>query len=174
METLDVEVPLARKLGSIALLYNLKKGVRALTPDAEAEYDSIDTVHAIRTELEKAGLSVELIEADRDLPERLRECRADIAFNIAEGLSGRAVKRRFLLFSTCWACRSPARMRPHWPSRWTRRFARNWPRPAACARPGSRWSGRAKKRGGFGFLSSSSPTRKVPARASAKRAWWTA
>lgn len=89
METLDVEVPLARKLGSIALLYNLKKGVRDLTPDAEAEYDSIETVHAIRTELEKAGLSVELIEADRDLPERLRECRADIAFNIAEGLSGR-------------------------------------------------------------------------------------
>ena len=89
METLDSEVPLARRLSSVALLYNLKKGVDARTPDAEAEYDSIDTVHAIRHELEKTGLTVELIEADRLLPERLKASRAEIAFNIAEGLSGR-------------------------------------------------------------------------------------
>ena len=89
METLDAEVPLARKLSTVALLYNLKKGVHVLAPDAEAEYDSIDTVHAILLELEKAGLAVEMIEADRNLPERLRACRADIAFNIAEGLTGR-------------------------------------------------------------------------------------
>lgn len=89
METLDSEVPLARRLRSVAILYNLKKGLDARTADAEAEYDSIDTVHAIQCELEKAGLNVELIEADRELPERLRSSRAEIAFNIAEGLQGR-------------------------------------------------------------------------------------
>jgi len=89
METLDAEVPLARRLNSVALLYNLKKGLDARTPDAEAEYDSIDTVRAIQREFEAMGLSVELIEADRELPERLKACRADLAFNIAEGLSGR-------------------------------------------------------------------------------------
>lgn len=89
METLDSEVPLARRLLTVALLFNLKKGHGGRTADAEAEYDSIETVHAIQGELEKAGLIVELIEADRELPERLRACRAEIAFNIAEGLSGR-------------------------------------------------------------------------------------
>ena len=89
METLDAEVPLARRLTNVALLYNLKKGLDGRTPDAEAEYDSIDTVHAIKRELEAIGLNVTLIEADRDLPERLKLCRAEIAFNIAEGLAGR-------------------------------------------------------------------------------------
>ena len=89
METLDSEVPLARHLHSVALLFNLKKGHGGRTADAEAEYDSIETVHAIQSELKKAGLTVELIEADRELPERLKACRAEIAFNIAEGLMGR-------------------------------------------------------------------------------------
>ena len=89
METLDSEVPLARQLSTVALLFNLKKGRIGRTADAEAEYDSIETVHAIRSELENAGLTVELIEADRELPERLKFSRAEIAFNIAEGLSGR-------------------------------------------------------------------------------------
>lgn len=89
METLDAEVPLARRLTNVALLYNLKKGLDGRTPDAEAEYDSIDTVHAIERELEAIGLNVTLIEADRSLPERLKLCRAEIAFNIAEGLAGR-------------------------------------------------------------------------------------
>ncbi len=89
METLDSEVPLPRRLTNVALVYNLKKGLDERTPDAEAEYDSIDTVHAIQHALESSGLTVELIEADRFLPERLKESRADFAFNIAEGLSGR-------------------------------------------------------------------------------------
>jgi hypothetical protein len=49
METLDAEVPLARQLHTVALLFNLKTGQGGRTADAEAEYDSIESVHAIRS-----------------------------------------------------------------------------------------------------------------------------
>jgi len=90
MEQLDSEVPLAPPIHAVAVLYNLKKGIEAKAPDAEAEYDKIDTVHAIRDALEAGGLSVTLLEADEGLPGLIRHAGADIAFNIAEGLSGRA------------------------------------------------------------------------------------
>jgi len=51
MEQLDSEVPLAPPIHTVAVLYNLKKGIAAKAPDAEAEYDKIDTVHAIRDAL---------------------------------------------------------------------------------------------------------------------------
>lgn len=89
MQTLDSEVPLARRISSVAIVCNLKKGLDTRTPDAEAEYDSIDTVTAIQSALEEGGLAVQRFEADRALPERLASCRAEFAFNIAEGLSGR-------------------------------------------------------------------------------------
>jgi D-alanine-D-alanine ligase len=60
-----------------------------LTPDAEAEYDSIDTVHAIREALAAAGIEAVLLECDGALPQKLSETHIDIAFNIAEGRSGR-------------------------------------------------------------------------------------
>ena len=89
MEQLDSEVPLAPPIHTVAVLYNLKKGIAAKAPDAEAEYDKIDTVHAIRDALESGGLSVTLLEADEGLPGLISHERPDIAFNIAEGLSGR-------------------------------------------------------------------------------------
>ncbi len=60
-----------------------------MTPDAEAEYDSIDTVHAIREALAAAGIEAVLLECDGALPQKLSETHIDIAFNIAEGRSGR-------------------------------------------------------------------------------------
>lgn len=73
----------------IGLIYNLKSESSDDTSDAQAEYDSIDTVYAIRDALISVGLNVLLFEADSTLPERLLHTHIDIAFNIAEGTSGR-------------------------------------------------------------------------------------
>lgn len=73
----------------VGLTYNLKKGIASEVEDLEAEYDDISTVHAIRDSLKKAGLKVELIEADENIFYRLQDAKPDIVFNIAEGLRGR-------------------------------------------------------------------------------------
>lgn len=73
----------------VGITYNLKKGIRTEVVDAEAEYDSIDTVLAIKNALEGDNCHVELMEADSNLPKRLQETPVDIVFNIAEGLKGR-------------------------------------------------------------------------------------
>ncbi len=55
--------------------------------DRFAEWDDPSTIKAVAEALGQAG-SVIPIEADEDLPQRLRETRPDIIFNIAEGLYG--------------------------------------------------------------------------------------
>lgn len=89
MEQLDSEVPLPHAVPKIGIIYNLKKGILSKASDIEAEYDSIDTVNAIKAALEKYGLDTVLLEAEPTLPEKLRESGIDLAFNIAEGSSGR-------------------------------------------------------------------------------------
>ena len=89
MEQLDSEVPLPKHALAVGIVYNLKKGLKKDTPDAEAEYDNIDTVYAIQSALEAKGHRTVLLEADEALPEKLRHEQIDIAFNIAEGLNGR-------------------------------------------------------------------------------------
>jgi D-alanine-D-alanine ligase len=89
MEERAEDVPLLGGKPIIGIVYNLKKGLKNGVPDAEAEYDSIDTVYAIRNALEKAGLDVKLLEADAQLPEKLRAENLSMVFNIAEGFSGR-------------------------------------------------------------------------------------
>lgn len=74
---------------TIGLTYNLKKGIHGKTEDHEAEYDSIETVHAIRNSLEKLGGNVVLLEADPFLAGKLSGQKIDIVFNIAEGIRGR-------------------------------------------------------------------------------------
>lgn len=73
----------------VGLTYNLKKNVISGAPDSEAEYDSIDTVLAIKDALESAGCRIKLMEADESLPALLAEHSVDIVFNIAEGVQGR-------------------------------------------------------------------------------------
>lgn len=73
----------------IGLTYNLKRGIHGKTADAEAEYDSIETVLAIQRALECGGCAVELMEAGQTLPEQLKATPVDIVFNIAEGRGGR-------------------------------------------------------------------------------------
>jgi D-alanine-D-alanine ligase len=73
----------------VAIAYNLKKGVKSEAADSEAEYDSIETVLAIKKALEGPNCQVELCEADGTLPQSLKNACADIVFNIAEGLRGK-------------------------------------------------------------------------------------
>lgn len=55
--------------------------------DEYAEWDSPETIDAVATALAALGDVVRL-EANDDFPQRLREARPDIVFNIAEGLRG--------------------------------------------------------------------------------------
>ncbi len=88
----------------VGVTYNLKgkasspgavTAVTAAAPDsdepfdADAEYDDISTVLAIKSVLESAGARVGLYEALDDLPLRIIADRPDIVFNIAEGVHGR-------------------------------------------------------------------------------------
>ena len=73
----------------VGLTYNLKKHISSHVADAEAEYDTIETVHAIREAIEDDHCRVELMEADETLARRLAKHRVDIVFNIAEGIQGR-------------------------------------------------------------------------------------
>ncbi|MFA6636897.1 MAG: ATP-grasp domain-containing protein [Candidatus Omnitrophota bacterium] len=69
---------------SIAIVYNLKDKTR--TDDLHEEYDEIETIEAIRKELEIAGASVFLAEQTADLAADLIGIKPDIVFNIAEGI----------------------------------------------------------------------------------------
>jgi D-alanine-D-alanine ligase len=55
--------------------------------DEFAEWDSPTTIAAVESALSRLGKVVRL-EAKEDFPERLRETKPDIVFNIAEGLHG--------------------------------------------------------------------------------------
>lgn len=88
MKTLELEDPLPEPL-TVGVVYNLKKGYSTAVIDAEAEYDSIDTVYAIKAALEEKHHHVILLEADQALPEKLKTEHIDIAFNIAEGFGNR-------------------------------------------------------------------------------------
>ncbi len=74
---------------SVGIAYNLKKGTAAQAEDMEAEYDSCDTIEAIREVFESAGISVKLLEADSDFVQKVKEAKVDLVFNIAEGTHGR-------------------------------------------------------------------------------------
>jgi len=73
----------------VGLTYNLKNNVVSDVFDNEAEYDSIETVLAIKGALEDQNCRVILLEATEDLPEKLKNRPVDIVFNIAEGIQGR-------------------------------------------------------------------------------------
>ncbi len=90
MDAINTDVPLKNQQKTVAIIYNLKKGILSSAPDAEAEYDSISTVHAIKRTISKLGYKVILLEADVNLCNKLKNRKVDFAFNIAEGLRGRA------------------------------------------------------------------------------------
>lgn len=58
--------------------------------DAEAEFDSPETVGAVREAISSLGYDVVDLEANPDLPAILPKSKIDVVFNIAEGIGGRA------------------------------------------------------------------------------------
>ncbi len=77
----------------VALIHNLKQNVtleRGAPVDALAEYDSWETVGAIRDALAMTGHEVVCLEGDETLLDTVRQAGPDICFNIAEGLQGDA------------------------------------------------------------------------------------
>ena len=90
MENQSEEVPLGQI--KVGVTYNPKHAEQAATaaPDAQAEYDSMDTVLAIASAIRSHGHQTVLLEADQTLPRRLLEEKPDLVFNIAEGSAGRA------------------------------------------------------------------------------------
>src|SRR5215208_5938446 len=59
----------------------------APSDDEFAEWDSAETIDAVANALAALGDVIRL-EADADFPQKLRDARPDIVFNIAEGLNG--------------------------------------------------------------------------------------
>lgn len=76
----------------VGITYNLKKDFhcRENQPvDLLEEFDSEETIDAIRNVLEAEGHQVIKLGGDIGLIDRLRQTSIDIVFNIAEGLQGR-------------------------------------------------------------------------------------
>ena len=74
----------------IALTYNLKKNDSTKPVDYSSEFDSEETIEAIVSALSSRGHSVLRVEASHpDLFFTLKNSRADMVFNIAEGEKGK-------------------------------------------------------------------------------------
>ena len=72
----------------VGLTYNLKKDVKdGLTNDWDAEWDTEETIDAVRSAL-SAQHDVVPLEADENVVENLKGSKPDIVFNIAEGRDG--------------------------------------------------------------------------------------
>ena len=102
MEQQGSDVPWDQGALAVGVVYNLQKGLKTTIPDAEAEYDSLETVYALKSALEAGGHRVVLLEVDEALPEKLRQERIDIAFNIAEGLEGRGREAQIPAMLSFW------------------------------------------------------------------------
>lgn len=76
----------ARQPIRVGLVYNMK---REGGGEREAEFDSPKTIDALAAAIASHGHEVVRLEADADLPRRLRPGLVDIAFNISEGFRGR-------------------------------------------------------------------------------------
>lgn len=75
----------------VGLTFNLKRVAPRPSGenDQEAEYDSRDTIDALRTAIESFGHEVVELEATAELPVVLSNSRVDVVFNLAEGIRGR-------------------------------------------------------------------------------------
>jgi len=84
LSSVDEEPP---SRGSLATLAAPTPALTSAPDDEYAEWDSVETIDAVARALARHGEVIRL-EATDDFPQRLREARPDIVFNIAEGLRG--------------------------------------------------------------------------------------
>lgn len=85
---MDVAYPRLR----VGITYNLRKDFscrKDLPTDSFEEFDSEETIDAIREVLQNEGHQVFKLGGGVDLLDRLRSLSLDIVFNIAEGIRGR-------------------------------------------------------------------------------------
>lgn len=83
---------IARRRGGVVvgLAYNVRAPGATEESDEDAEFDTPDTISAIRDAIASYGHEVLDLEATPQLPARLPEAGVDVVFNIAEGIEGRA------------------------------------------------------------------------------------
>ena len=67
---------------------NIVKNYPERIDDTFAEWDSPDTISAIADALKENGNNVELIEADKNSYQRLKDVNPEMVFNVAEGFYG--------------------------------------------------------------------------------------
>ena len=79
--------PLDRHQILLPILAPILHRSRSRTNDVYAEWDTMDTVHAVRDAIAERYPWIS-IEADEDAYEQLRRLRPEFVFNIAEGLHG--------------------------------------------------------------------------------------
>lgn len=73
----------------IGITFNLKRVDPRTGVDRDAEFDTEETVNAIKSAIEKLGHEAVLLEATPELLHVLPAAEVDVVFNIAEGLRGR-------------------------------------------------------------------------------------
>src|SRR5262249_15504655 len=73
----------------IGFAFNMKRVDSKSGNDSEAEYDTPETIEAIRLAIESFGHTVLPLEANTEFPRILAEEKPDLVFNIAEGVVGR-------------------------------------------------------------------------------------
>lgn len=74
----------------VGLTFNLKQAPSGQNGDAEAEFDSPETIAAIKDAIASYGHEVVELQATPELPSLLPAQNLDLVFNIAEGIEGRA------------------------------------------------------------------------------------
>lgn len=67
---------------------NLVENYPERLDDTYAEWDSLETINAIKDAFELNNYDVELIEANEDAYNKLKSLRPDFVFNVAEGFNG--------------------------------------------------------------------------------------
>lgn len=79
-----------RTAAKVALVFNQKrKKPGEAGYEDEAEFDSDQTIQSIAKAIEANGYKPELIEAQQDVAEKLKQAQVDVVFNIAEGSNKR-------------------------------------------------------------------------------------
>ena len=67
---------------------NLVENYPERLDDTYAEWDSMETIDAIKNAFESSGHSVELIEGNENAYEKLKSLKPEFVFNVAEGFNG--------------------------------------------------------------------------------------
>ncbi|MCB9707222.1 MAG: D-alanine--D-alanine ligase [Myxococcales bacterium] len=83
-------MPRRRATLRIGLIFNLKSESASSHSDADAEFDSPETIAAIKEAIVSYGHEVLELQATPELPSILPLQNLDVVFNVAEGIEGRA------------------------------------------------------------------------------------